>query len=356
MNLQAAPSGPRASLVCKLLNGRRSARVLPGVIGALALVALLAAACGQVITLEPTPTPEPTATLAVAVEVATLPPTSTPAPYTPAPTATPTITPTPVIHTILSGESLLGVAGQYGVSVAALQDANGILDPRFLQVGQQLVIPRPEEVEEVTDANSTPTPTPLAVEVQNVYFNESNVGGLWVLGEVLNPGAESLEQVRVGVSLLDASNAEIARVEGLVALDLVDPGQDAPFAVTFGENPGAFDRYRVFATHAVAAYVGSYYRDLEVTDIQSQGERYASYTVTGKVRNTGPEDAVDVQVVLTAYDPLGRVIAMRKVTPEYNVIPRGGESAFTAVLAPVGGPAERFAAVAQGRRQEAPQP
>ncbi len=320
------------------------------------LVALLATACGQVITLAPTPTPEPTATLAVAVEVATLPPTSTPAPYTPAPTPTPTITPTPVVHTILGGESLLGVAGQYGVSVAALQDANGILDPRFLQVGQQLVIPRPEEVEEVTDENSTPTPTPLAVEVQNAYFSESNVGGLWVLGEAFNPGADALEQVRVGVSLLDASDAEIARVEGLVALDLIDPGKRSPFAVTFGEDPGKFERYRVFATHAVQAHVGSYYRDLEVVDVKAQGERYASYTVTGTVRNTGPEDAVAVQVVLTAYDPLGRVIAMRKVTPEYNVIPRGGESKFTAVLAPVGGPAERFDAVAQGRRQDAPQP
>ncbi len=356
MNLQASPGGPRAPADRAPSTASIPARAVLILAGALLCVALFAAGCGQVITLEPTPTPEPTATLAVAVEVATLPPTSTPAPYTPAPTPTPTITPTPVIHTILSGESLLGVAGQYGVSVAALQDANGILDPRFLQVGQQLVIPRPEEIEESTDANATATPTPLPVEVQNVYFNESNVGGLWVLGEVQNPGADALEQVRVGVSLLDANDAEIARVEGLVALDMVDPGKDAPFAVTFGENPGAFDRYRVFATHAVVAYVGSYYRDLEVSDLQTTGERYASYTVTGTVRNTGPEDTVDVQVVLTAYDPLGRVIAMRKVTPEYNVIPRGGESAFTAVLAPVGGPAERFAAVAQGRRQDAPQP
>ena len=49
-------------------------------------------------------------------------------------------------------------------------------------------------------------------------------------------------------------------------------------------------------------------------------DRYASYTVEGAVRNTGPEDAVEVQLVLTAYDPLGRVIAMRKVTPEYNAV------------------------------------
>ena len=43
-----------------------------------------------------------------------------------------------------------------------------------------------------------------------------------------------------------------------------------------------------------------------------QSERYASYTVTGKVFNVGPEEAVEVRVVLTAYDPLDRVVAVRQ--------------------------------------------
>lgn len=309
-----------------------------------------AAGCGQVITLTPTPTPSPTPTSGVSMAVATLPPTSTPAPYTPEPTFTPTITPTPIAHTIQSGESLLTIANRYGVSVAALQDANGILDPRLLQIGQDLIIPRPEEVADAEALALTPTPTPLALNVENVYFNETNIGGLWLLGEVQNPGAESLEQVRVGVTLLDESGQQIGQAEGLVALDLVEPGQRAPFAITFGEAQGRFAQYRVYIAHAVPAYLGSYYRDLEVNNLQSDGERYASYTVTGVVKNTGPEESVEVQVVLTAYDPLGRVVAMRKVTPEYNVVPLGGETPFTAVLSPVGGPVERIVAVAQGRR------
>jgi LysM repeat protein len=327
-----------------------------GLLSLLLFAALgLAGGCGQVITLTPTPTPQPTPTVGVEVAVATLPPTATPAPYTPAPTATPTVSPTPVIHTIASGESLLAIAGRYGVSVAALQDANGILDPRLLQVGQQLVIPRPEEVDEAATAALTPTPTPLPLVAENIYLNDTKIGGLWVLGEMLNPGAEALEQVRVGVTLLDENDQQLATAEGLVALDLLDPGRRAPFAVTFGESPGRFAAYRVYALHAVPAYVGSYYRDLEVHDVASEGERYASYTVTGLIRNVGPEDTVDVQVVVTAYDALNRVIAVRKVTPEYNVVPRGGETPFTAVIAPVGGPVEHLSVVAQGRRQPPPQ-
>lgn len=323
---------------------------------ALGGVALLLAACGQVITLQPTPTPEPTATLSVVVVVATLPPTSTPAPYTPEPTPTPTVTPTPIMHAIQSGESLLGIATQYNISVAALQDANGILDPRFLQIGEQLIIPRPEEVEAAEASQTlTPTPTPLAAAVENVLFSETTIGGLSVLGEVWNNTGTPLEQVRVGVSLLDGAGQEIGRADGMAALDLVDVDERAPFAILFGETQEDFAQYRVYPLHAVPAFVGSYYRDLEVADLQFDGERYAAYTVTGRVKNVGPEEAVQVQIVLTAYDPLGRVVATRKVEPDYNVVPVGGETTFTAVISPVGGPVERVAAVAQGRRISAVQ-
>ena len=139
-----------------------------------------------------------------------------------------------------------------------------------------------------------------------------------------------------------------------MALDLVDVDERAPFAILFGSAPPNFDQYQAYTVSAVPAYVGSYYRDLTVEDIKLESERYASYTVTGSVRNTGPEEAVDAQVVLTAYDPLNRVIAVQQVVPTHNVIPRGGATTFTAVLAPVGGPVERVQAEAQGRRLSAP--
>lgn len=355
MRAGAAWSSKRLATACWECG---SLQVRPGAgpaLLALGIAMLVLAGCGQVITLSPTPTPAPTATLSVNVVVATLAPTATPAPYTPEPTPTPTVTPTPVIHVIRSGETLLSVAVDYGVSVAALQDANGILDPRLLQVGQELIIPRQEEIDAAVAATLTPTPTPLPVAIENVHFGETTIGGLSVLGEVFNNSGTPLEQVRVGVTLLDEGGAEVSSADGLVALDLVDVNERAPFAILFGESPGKFSRYQIYPARAVPAYVGSYYRDLEVTDLQSTGERYASYTVTGRVKNTGPEEAVQVQVVLTAYDALGRVVATRKIDPDHNVVPRGGETTFTAVLAPAGGPVERIGAVAQGRRISAVQ-
>ncbi len=329
-------------------------RQVQWLIGSVAVAVVVG--CGQVITLTPTPTPEPTPTVALALANATEAPSATPAPYTPAPTPTSTVTPTPVIYTVQSGESLLSVANQFQVSVAALQDVNGILDPRTLQIGQQLIIPRPDEVEEVVDdANATPTATPLPMTVQNLYIGEVSTDGLWVLGEVRNENQTVLEQVRVGITLLDAQGEEVGQAGALVALDLVEVGGHAPFAIHFPTPPPAFDQYRVAPLSAVPAYVGSYYRDLEIRDLQTEGERYASYTVSGRIFNFGPEEAVGVQVVLTAYDPLDRVIAIRKIEPDHNVVARGGETTFTAVLAPLGGPVERVEAVAQGQRvQPAP--
>ena len=311
-------------------------------------VTLVIAGCGQVITVTPTPTPAPTATIAVAVLSSTAAPTATPAPYTPAPTLTPTLTPTPDIHTVAAGESLLTIANSFDVSVAALQETNGILDPRTLQIGQQLIIPREEELEEA--ANATATPTPLAMEIQNLHFSETPIGGLWVLGEALNISGEPLEQVRIGVTLLDENGSPMLESGSLAALDLIDVDERTPFALLFEEAPARFDQYRAYALSAVPAYVGSYYRDLTVDEVQVESERYASYAVTGKVFNTGPEEAVEVRVVLTAYDPLDRVVAVRQVAPDHNVIPRGGNTDFSAILSPLGGPIVRVEAAAQGRR------
>ena len=310
---------------------------------------LLMAGCGQVITLTPTVEPSPTATIGLTLAADALPATATPAPYTPEPTPTPTLTPTPIVHTVQTGESLLTVAGQYDVSVAALQDANGILDPRTLQVGQQLIIPRPEEVAGGTAA-TTATPTPLPLQIQNIYLGDTTIGNLWILGEVANTSGAPVEQVRVRVNLVDADAQIVGEQETLVELDLIGVGERAPFALLFDAPRPAFASYQVVVAHAVPAYVGSYYRDLIVDGIETTQERYAAYTVNGSVRNTGPEEAVSVQVVLTGYDSLDRVIATRKIEPEYNVVPTGGTTNFSAILTPLGGPIARIEAVAQGRR------
>ncbi|MBN1993948.1 MAG: LysM peptidoglycan-binding domain-containing protein [Anaerolineae bacterium] len=57
------------------------------------------------------------------------------------PPPTPTPTPTPVIYIVQSGDTLLGIALQFGVDANTLAARNGIEVPEHLQTGQKLIIP-----------------------------------------------------------------------------------------------------------------------------------------------------------------------------------------------------------------------
>lgn len=46
------------------------------------------------------------------------------------------------IHRIVSGDTLSKIASQYGVSLGELQRANPTVNPRALQIGQEIVIPQ----------------------------------------------------------------------------------------------------------------------------------------------------------------------------------------------------------------------
>lgn len=80
-----------------------------------------------------------------------------------APTPPPPSAPAASTYRVQGGDTLGAIAARFGVSVADLQQANGISDPRRLRVGQDLVIPGtaaspPPSV----SAQSGPVPRPAA--------------------------------------------------------------------------------------------------------------------------------------------------------------------------------------------------
>jgi len=61
---------------------------------------------------------------------------------TPTPSPTPSPTPTATTYTVKSGDTLIGIADQFGTTTDAIQRANNIDSPSGLQIGQVLTIPR----------------------------------------------------------------------------------------------------------------------------------------------------------------------------------------------------------------------
>jgi LysM repeat protein len=105
----------------------------------------------------PTQPSQPTA-------AATPAPSATPA--APAPTApAPTATTQPGTHELQPGETLSKIATQYGVSIADLEKANNITDPKKIRAGTVLTIPAggvPAAVPSATPVAQTPAMEPAA--------------------------------------------------------------------------------------------------------------------------------------------------------------------------------------------------
>ncbi|MDW8318146.1 MAG: FxLYD domain-containing protein [Anaerolineae bacterium] len=319
----------------------------------LGVLTAIAAGCGQVIT-RPTATPEPSATAtSTPTQRPQARPTATPEPTPlPSPTATPSPTPTPVYYRIQAGDNLYIIARKFGVTREALLAVNEIENERALQVGQLLLIPLAGETGP-PEPTPTYTPTPLPVQVVNVYFHPSPLGELTVLGEARNASGMDLERVLVRITLFDGADRPLASGQAYTELEVLAPGERGPFAVRFAEPPQGFASYQAEVLAAAPAYTGSLHRDLRPVDVTSEETPGGALRIAGRLLNVGAEEAIQTTVVVTAYDPLGRVVAVRRVAPEHPTVARGGEVAFAVDLIPAG-PVDSFAVQPQARLRPTP--
>lgn len=123
------------------------------------------------------PDPEVLAALATPLAAPAMAPTFTPtSPPADAPTPASETTPAAAagaatgeeVYIVQAGDSLLAIAGRFGVTMQAIMDANNLTNPDFVFSGQRLVIPAAGTAPTVAAATPTPatapaTPTGLRV-------------------------------------------------------------------------------------------------------------------------------------------------------------------------------------------------
>lgn len=315
-------------------------------------VAWILVGCGRVITPTAEAGLQAAATPAVQTVTATFTPraTSTPRVATPIATPTPTITPTPIIYTIQPGDTLLKIALQFDRTNEAIQEANGITDPRYLQIGQKLIIPPPKTG---PDDPPTPTPTPLPLTVTAINFQETEDGPLWCLGAVHNPGDVPLTEIVIEASLLDESGGLLAREAAFTQLDVALPDQSVPFSLLFDSPPSSFAQYQVMPVSGVPVPEETrYYFDLETFDLRGKPKGPNAYTVSGQLRNFGTEDIETVRLAVIAYDDEERALAQRQAELAVSLLKGGATTPFEIDLIVPNGEVARFEALAEGLRVE----
>jgi LysM repeat protein len=281
----------------------------------------------------PTPTP-----LSLAVMLPSPTPLATIAPQalTPVPTNTPAPTPTPVVHIVEPGETLLGIALQYGVTLNDLQQVNGVLRPETLQIGQPLIIPIGGGSSPDAGGSTVlyPTPVPLPIVVENTARYQTPVGSVWVLGEVHNPGDAPLENVQVRVALLNDAGVEVANRLAFVALDAVPAGGRAPFGVLFEDPPANAAAFQAIVVRAEPSYShDARYAQLQVIDPQAKQDG-TTYHVTGSITNRSAANATAARIVVTVYDKEHHVTGYRQISIPDGQLPAGATIPFDAVVAP----------------------
>lgn len=278
------------------------------------------------------------------------PPTSTPRPATPPSSPTPTMTPTPVIYAVQSEDTLLSIALQFDISTELLQEANGLVDPRFLQRGQELIIPASKTEEE---AAPTPTPTPLPLLIKAINFQKTQQGTLWGLGEVSNPGDTPLAEVMIEAALLDAGGVLLARETAYTQLDVILPGESVPFAILFENPPSSFAQYQVIPVTGVPlADQTRYYFDLEVFAVRGGPEGVLGYRLEGQLRNKGGLDVEAIRLVAVGYDEGGRVLAQRQAELAVTLLKAGAITPFAIDLTVPRGVVVDYKVLVQGLKVE----
>lgn len=261
-------------------------------------------------------------------------------PIPPTPTFTPTPSPTPVIHVVESGDTLFGIAIEYGVASEAIQETNGLDNPNALSIGQSLIIPVGEEEEAQAAAPSQgnlilPTPTPVPLAVQGLALYPTAVGGVWCMGEILNTTESPMTNLQAKVTLVDAAGALLNSDIVLAAADYLPSGKIAPFAVLFeGPVPDDVDIQvdLVRAEHVsdiTAAFVPLTVGDAEGAFAGPQ------YRVSGQVVNEAGGSMARITVVVTLHDAEGRVLAYRQAILESSIA--GASVPFSVLLTPRGG-------------------
>jgi LysM repeat protein len=316
-------------------------------------ISLVLAGCGQVSAPTSEATIEKTTVLSssyTATPTRTPQPTSTPRPATPVASPTPTVSPTPLIYAIQSGDTLLDIAIRFDTTTEAIQEANGIVDPRLLQIGQELIIPPPEGDPE-DPATPTPTPPPLMVEAIN--FLETKHDTLWCLGKVSNPGTDSLSEVVVEASLFDGEGVLLAREAAFVQLDVVPSEEAIPFAVLFDNPPSSFAQYHVVAVSGIPITDQSrYYFDLNAFDLQGAQQDISTYQLQGQLQNRGAHDAEAIRLVAVVYDESGKVLAQRQADLSVELLKAGAITPFEMDLIVPHGVVDHYEVLVQGLKVE----
>ena len=181
------------------------------------------------------------------------------------------------------------------------------------------------------------------------HTSRAGVGGShWIVGEVRNDTAQHVRSVKVVASFYDARNQLLGSEFAVSMVDIVRPGQRAPFAIVVLDPPAGLDHYA-----------------LQLEWVPTQAQPLGGVTiVSSSVRDTGDGDTGHIvgevhnesggsvhftKIVATLYDTDGRVVSVSLAYTRVVTLGAGESSPFEMVVTPWNG-ATRYELQVQAQR------
>jgi len=225
------------------------------------------------------------------------------------PTLPPLPTPTPFLYSVAADDTMWGLAIRFNVSLDDLLTANPGVDPSFLSVGTQLVIP----IE--GSETALPSPTPVTLELPAPLCYPTTAGGLWCFAQVENVLTEALENLTALIHLYSETGELLLSQEANALLNVLYPGQAIPLMTYF--DPPLPDWAHSQAQLQTALTVSSEDQRYLLLTMQDLAVQISADGLSADVGGSVslPEESEPANVVwvaLVAYDAQDRVVGLRR--------------------------------------------
>ncbi|MGC8855320.1 MAG: LysM peptidoglycan-binding domain-containing protein [Anaerolineae bacterium] len=261
--------------------------------------------------------------------------------------ATPVVpTPTPFTYTVQRGDTMIGIAEKFGVSLDALQAANPQVSANAMPVGTVLNIPSSP-----ANPSGEEMPVPAPLTVQQVQCFADLAQGRWCFVLVHNDFADFMENISAQVILLDEKGQAVATQTAFLPLNILPPGMSLPLATYFAPPIAGEVRAEAQVLTAIRLLPGDE-RYLPATldnvlvEVDSSG-RVAQ--VRGEIWLPEKSKAATlVWVAAVAYDENDRVTGVRRWDADAGISP-GGRLPFFLTVASLGGAVKRVEVAVEAR-------
>ena len=157
-----------------------------------------------------------------------------------------------------------------------------------------------------------PTPeVPPKILSHTIYITEADsIRFFTVVGEVQNNLKANIGSVKILATFYDAKNNTIGTRFTYTELNILKPGQKAPFDIYLLLNLSTDIPARYELTLSYVETGEEPVAELEILNRTSSIDEQGYHKISGEVQNKGLRKTYAVKIICTYYDPEGKVIAV----------------------------------------------